>query len=206
MNTHLRGRAAVAVAAVACVALLGACQNETVSVPSSTTDASSTSTASTTAAPSTTTVTTTVPAPVTTVPTTTKTVTTAPSATKPPARYLVRWQSPSRNIACMGSPNDTGRLTVKCQIAQKNYLRPAGAKYCDGAGTGDNAVALTPGERADWLCASDYWGGPYVPVLGYGERNRIGSVECMSVSSGMSCRDMSAGGSFFLSRAYARVG
>ncbi len=117
----------------------------------------------------------------------------------------MHWVSPSGNIACIYAAEDvteTGRLpeTVACQIADHSYARPADAPDCQGAGSGDNVISLDVGEHPKWLCAGDFWGGPGVTVLAYGASVTNGNIQCLSENTGMTCRDLTTGHSFTLSR------
>ena len=118
---------------------------------------------------------------------------------------LVHWVSPSGNIACIYAGEDVtdgGKLpeTVACQIGEHSYARPADAADCQGAGSGDDAISLDVGAPPKWMCASDFWGGPGVAVLAYGASVTNGNIECASENTGMTCRDLTTGHSFMLSR------
>lgn len=118
---------------------------------------------------------------------------------------LVHWVSPSGNIACIYSGPDAvdgGDLpeTIACQIAEHSYPRPDGAAECQGAGTGANAITLDVGSKPAWMCVGEFWGGPGVAVLAYGSKVTNGNTECLSETTGMTCRDLSTGHGFKLSR------
>lgn len=187
------------VAAIAVTVAVTGCQQ---TVTSSTAPSASTSTPTTGTAPSSPTPTRT--SSTQTSSTTTSTTTTTPTPSSPRVRYLTTWQSPTGNIVCRAERFGYSSQ-LACQIGAKSYPRPANAAECGGAGAGDNAVRLVSGRPASWACVSDYWGGPNVPVLKYGEVVRVGQLMCESTVPRMTCWELGSYTGFRLSRTHAEV-
>lgn len=186
-----------AVAALAAAVVLTGCQQTVTTTNSPTPTGSpsqptSGSTPPSTSAP----VATSAPAPVTTAST--------PTPTSPRVRYLRTWQSPSGNIVCQAGGYGPASQ-VSCQIGSKFYPRPNDAAQCNGAGAGDNAVRLTAGASAEWMCVGDYWGGRNVPTLRYGEIVSVGRLMCESTTGQMTCWEPGSPYGFSLSRNRAEL-
>jgi len=102
--------------------------------------------------------------------------------------------SPSGNIGCM---MDTDY--VRCDILEHDWvppLRPATCPSFTGYGQG---IVITAGTAAAFVCAGDTVlrsGDP----LDYGQSMTNGVMSCTSVESGVTCRDMSSGHGFTISR------
>lgn len=184
------------VAAIAATVAVTGCQQ---TVTSSTAPSASTSTPTTGAAPSSPT-----PSQTSSTTTTASTTSTTPTPSSPRVRYLTSWQSPSGNIVCRAERFGYSSQ-LACQIGAKSYPRPANAAECGGAGAGDNAVRLVSGRPASWACVSDYWGGPHVPVLKYGEVVKVGRLMCESTVPRMTCWEPGSYTGFRLSRTHAEV-
>jgi len=112
---------------------------------------------------------------------------------------LVQFQTPSRNIGCVGDTSRGGN-TVRCDIRVRSWSpppRPRGCRLDWGQG-----LSLDATGRARFVCAGDTAlnGGRR---LAYGTAIRIGAIVCRSRVTGLTCRN-AAGHGFTLSRLRAR--
>lgn len=117
----------------------------------------------------------------------------------PAAARLVRFQTPSRNIGCIGETAATGN-TVRCDIRTRSWSpppRPKGCRLDWGQG-----LALDAAGRARFVCAGDT-ALNNGRRLAYGAAVRIGAIVCRSGVSGLTCRN-AAGHGFTISRLRAR--
>jgi hypothetical protein len=105
---------------------------------------------------------------------------------------FVDFVSPSENVGCVLDVD-----YLRCDIAKRDWApppRPADCEFDYGQG-----IALTPGERAAFVCAGDTTLGGS-SVLAYGQTISRGALSCTSAESGISCRDADSGRGFSLSR------
>ena len=110
------------------------------------------------------------------------------------AAGLTSFQTPSKNIGCIGGTFD-GRQFLRCDIGRTRVPAPPRPSTCD-ADYG-NAFEMSPSGRAHRICHGDTaLGGPR--VLGYGRSIRIGAFSCTSRQTGLTCRNR-AGHGWFLS-------
>lgn len=111
------------------------------------------------------------------------------------------FQSPSKNIFCVGS---AAGPTVRCDIVEKTYATPVEAECTDSDGGGNDGrtLSLTGSEPGRFGCPSDSTISPGSPVMPYGTTKRFGTIECDMSESGIRC-DSQAGHGFFLSRGTA---
>jgi hypothetical protein len=110
------------------------------------------------------------------------------------AGALTQFQTPSRNIGCIGGTFD-GRQFLRCDIGRTSVPAPPRPSTCD-ADYG-YAFEMSPSGRAHRICHGDTaLGGPR--VLGYGRSIRIGAFSCTSRQAGLTCRNR-AGHGWFLS-------
>jgi hypothetical protein len=61
-------------------------------------------------------------------------------------------------------------------------------------------IGLDQGQPPYFHCHGDTIRDPNFPVLGYGQSRQIGTIRCVSTTSGMTCTDTSSGHGFTLSR------
>jgi hypothetical protein len=111
-----------------------------------------------------------------------------------PASAFFSFQTPSHNIACIGTAKyircDT-RFTTK-------YSAPAyKPKGCD---LDWGPLSMSPRGRSGVVCAGDTALDPKAPVLAYGKSKLFGGkFRCTSRTSGLRCQNLSKHG-WFLSR------
>ena len=108
------------------------------------------------------------------------------------AGALTQFQTPSRNIGCIGGTFD-GRQFLRCDISRTRVPAPPRPSTCD-ADYG-NAFEMSPSGPARRICHGDTaLGGPR--VLGYGRSIRIGAFACTSRQVGLTCRNRGGHGWF----------
>jgi uncharacterized protein DUF6636 len=101
-----------------------------------------------------------------------------------------RFQTPSRQIACMYLPAGGG----------------AGAQLrCDLLFLNDRAAVLGRHGRARLVKITDTVADPRAKVLAYGHRVRVGVFTCTSRRTGLTCRNSRTGHGFFVSREKRRL-
>jgi hypothetical protein len=131
--------------------------------------------------------------------------TAAPSATPSPSPTIVfttereyaHFSTPTGNIGCYATPTGVG-----CAIGQYDWTLPPKPRDCDadwGAG-----IDIGDGLANIGVCASDTSLGAE-RVLAYGTGVRIGVMECVSETRGVTCRNVRTRHGFFLSRASYRT-
>jgi hypothetical protein len=117
----------------------------------------------------------------------------------------ILFQTPSRNIACMGNVANDGKSVVACEIQDYTWFIPRPADYQLG-GRG-NRLILGQGSApvaGEWH--SDFGGPEGQPTLEYGQTQSVGSITCDSEPSGVTCTDASTGHFFRVSRDSYQVG
>jgi hypothetical protein len=110
------------------------------------------------------------------------------------AGALTQFQTPSRNIGCIGGSFE-GRQFLRCDISRTTVPDPPRPRTC----TEDygRAFEMSASGRPQRLCHGDTaLGGPR--VLGYGRSLRIGPFNCTSRQAGLTCRNR-AGHGWFMS-------
>lgn len=123
----------------------------------------------------------------------------AAAGAAPAAAKLVRFQTPSRNIGCIGE-TATSANTVRCDIRTRTWSpppRPRGCRLDWGQG-----LSLDASGRARFVCAGDT-ALNNGRRLAYGTAIRIGGIVCRSRVTGLTCRN-AAGHGFTLSRLRVR--
>ena len=108
---------------------------------------------------------------------------------------LVEFRTPSGNIGCIG---ETVRAdnNLRCDIRNRSWSPPPRPKSCQldwGQG-----LSLNRTGRARYVCAGDTALNTG-PRLAYGATRRIGSIVCVSRTSGLTCTNP-AGHGFRMSR------
>jgi hypothetical protein len=114
------------------------------------------------------------------------------AAAGPANADLIGFTSPTGNIGCI---IDTDY--VRCDISERDWsppARPADCEFDYGQG-----IAMAPGEKPGFVCAGDTTLGGGRP-LAYGQSVTAGSYQCTSAPSGVTCRDVTSGSGFTLSR------
>ncbi len=108
------------------------------------------------------------------------------------AESLVGFSSPSGNIGCYVAEDH-----VRCDIAERDWPtppRPADCEFDYGQG-----IAFGDGDPPGFVCAGDtalHAGAP----LAFGQSVTAGPMQCISLESGVTCRDNRTGGGFTISR------
>lgn len=118
----------------------------------------------------------------------------------PAPAALVQFRTPSGNIGCVG---DTGPKVayVRCDIRTHSWPTPTRPKSCPfDYGQG---LTVSAKGRGQFVCAGDTALNPG-PPLAYGRSRRIGTISCVSRTSGITCTN-ARGGGFSLSRERYRV-
>jgi hypothetical protein len=100
------------------------------------------------------------------------------------------FQTPSKNIFCALT-----KSAVRCDILRKTWTPPAKPADCEL--DWGNGMHIDAGQ-AGMTCAGDTLIGSAQQTLEYGKGLRSGTVECESVSSGLTCRDEKTGRGFTL--------
>jgi hypothetical protein len=125
-----------------------------------------------------------------------------------------KFASPSGNIQCvMDVDSDTATPVALCQITDTTYVVPAGVARDDTSGepcsgSGHRDFRLDPGEPGFIRCsyaALDGGVGLWT-TLEYGQSRSVGSLNCASEPSGVTCTDTSSGHFFRVSRESYEVG
>jgi hypothetical protein len=101
-----------------------------------------------------------------------------------------RFQTPSRQIACMYLPAGAG------QSAQMR---------CDLLFLNDRAVVLGRRGRARLVKITDTVADPNAKVLAYGHSRRLGVFTCTSRRTGLTCKNRRNGHGFSVSREQRRL-
>lgn len=120
-------------------------------------------------------------------------------AAAPAAAKIVSFQTPSRNIGCIGETAAAGN-TVRCDIRVRNWSPPPRPRGCTldwGQG-----LTLDARGRARFVCAGDT-ALNNGRRLAYGTSIRIGTIVCRSRVTGLTCTNRRGHG-FTLSRQRAR--
>ena len=108
---------------------------------------------------------------------------------------LIEFRTPSGNIGCIG---ETVRAdnNIRCDIRSRSRSPPPRPTSCQldwGQG-----LSLNRAGRAHYVCAGDTALNTG-PKLAYGATRRIGSIVCVSRTSGLTCTN-AAGHGFRMSR------
>jgi hypothetical protein len=152
----------------------------------------------TTLAPPTATVTVTAPPPVT--------VTVAPTSVATPVGQQFSsdgpFQSPSGNIRCAMSTYGAGGHTVRCEVADHDWVatQPDGCQMNWG-----DRVGLEEGSAAVFGCYGQEMPAP-THTLAYGQIQTLGSLSCDSETVGVTCIDNNTGHYFSVSRETVHLG
>lgn len=107
---------------------------------------------------------------------------------------LTSFSSPSGNIGCYIEPTH-----VRCDIAERNWSPPSKPTSCPPVVSWGQGLELNVGRPAGFVCAGDTALTDGAP-LAYGDKIVSGSIECTSLSAGISCWDFVYGGEFTISR------
>lgn len=107
-------------------------------------------------------------------------------------RHVSWFGSPSGNVSCMIYGG-----VARCDLRTHTYSAPARPPYCD-LEYGDSISVGTRG-KAYFTCHGDTLFGSST-VLRYGQTTRVGSLQCTSLTTGMSCVNLRTGHGFLISK------
>jgi uncharacterized protein DUF6636 len=113
------------------------------------------------------------------------------------ASAFIGFHSPSGNIGCV-----MDKSGVRCDIRNHDWPTPPKPKNCEldyGGG-----VFVGKHHRASFICAGDTTLGSG-HALPYGQSKSLGRFRCVSLESGMRCKNRGNGHGFFLSREKVRL-
>jgi hypothetical protein len=115
-----------------------------------------------------------------------------------PDSSAVGFQSPSGNIVCVARAGG-----VDCDIAERTYAAPPRPDTCHL--NFGSRILLTPGAAPYFDCYGQSLRDRPLPTLDYDRSLRIGSVDCTSAASGVTCTDTDSGHNFTLSREFYQM-
>jgi hypothetical protein len=116
------------------------------------------------------------------------------TAAAPAAAQAFAFQTPSHNIACVGTAT---YLRCDTSFRTKYFSQAYKPKGCD---LDWGPLSMSPRSRAHVVCAGDTALNSKAPVLGYGKSKLYGGkFRCTSRTSGLRCQNRSGHG-WFLSR------
>jgi hypothetical protein len=107
--------------------------------------------------------------------------------------HLDMFRSPSGNIGC----SLLGGL-ARCDIEKRSWRPPARPSSCPQIVDFGQGLEVGGSGAARFVCAGDTARDPASPVLPYGSGSQVGALDCLSASSGLTCRN-GAGHGFFIS-------
>jgi hypothetical protein len=107
--------------------------------------------------------------------------------------YLKSFRSPTGNIGCslLGA-------VARCDIEKRGWRPPARPSSCPNVVDFGQGLEVGPSGLARFVCAGDTVRDLASPVLAYGGGSRVGALECVSASSGITCTNRDGHG-FFIS-------
>ena len=111
------------------------------------------------------------------------------------------FQTPSGNIGCVMS-NASDQPFARCDIGDRTWKAPPKPKSCPL--DYGNGVIVEAGDKATYSCAGDtvLHQGDQVP---YGQKLRLGALECDVETSGVTCTNDASRHGFFISKASVRL-
>ncbi|MEQ3552549.1 serine/threonine-protein kinase [Pseudonocardia nematodicida] len=114
------------------------------------------------------------------------------------AADVLRFRSPSGNIACAQEP-----FAVRCDVLERTWeVPPVPASCAQAYGTGAQLAGAAPGSLT---CVGDTIADPALPVLEFDRALRTGEVTCVSRSTGVECRNTTTGHGIAVARASYRL-
>jgi hypothetical protein len=126
------------------------------------------------------------------------TTTTAPPPT--PTVHLATFESPTRNIGC-----DIIAGTARCDIKQRSWSPPPTPATCPPVVNYGQGLVVAGSGPGQLVCAGDTTLDPTAQTLPYGTDTVVGSYQCASRSTGMTCTNAGTGHGFFISFASYRA-
>jgi hypothetical protein len=105
------------------------------------------------------------------------------------------FESPSRNIGCVILGG-----TARCDIVQRSWSPPPRPASCSREVDFGQGLTVSTTGPARLVCAGDTALDPSAPILPYGATDAIGSLECTSAITGITCRSTRSGHGFSISR------
>jgi hypothetical protein len=118
-----------------------------------------------------------------------------PTTTSPStgSSSLKSFRTPTGNIGCQVAAS-----YARCDIREHTWKAPPKPTDCDL--DWGNGVSVSGSGPGGVVCAGDTALDPSAPVLQYGKSSTVGSIECVSRESGVTCRKDATGHGFSLSR------
>jgi hypothetical protein len=126
-----------------------------------------------------------------------------------------QFASPSGNVRCILSGQDSPAPIAHCQIGDYTYMAPPGSERddvsggpCPAGSDSPNDFRLDPGKPAYLQCRWSALGsgvGPW-PILDYGQERSLGPLTCDSEPTGVTCTDSGTGRFFRVSRDSYQLG
>jgi hypothetical protein len=125
---------------------------------------------------------------------------TTTTTTPTPTVHLATFESPSRNIGC-----DIIAGTARCDIQQRSWGPPPTPKSCPPVVDYGQGLVVGGSGPGQLVCAGDTTRDPTAQALPYGTDSVVGSFQCASRSTGMTCTNTATGHGFFISFASYRA-
>jgi len=124
-------------------------------------------------------------------------------------RSYYAFLSPSGNIRCVLSSDNSPTPIAECQIGNHTYVAPPASPCADGGAAPGWQFRLDQGTQPYLPCensALDSGVGNQLPTLAYGHAKSLGSITCDSEPTGMTCTDSSTGHFFRVSQQSYQLG
>jgi hypothetical protein len=115
-------------------------------------------------------------------------------ATASHALDLTTFRSPTGNIGCVLVQGD-----ARCDIGHREWKPPARPGSCPAIVDYGQGLEIGASGSAQFVCAGDTARDTRSPALGYGSATRADGFECLSATTGMTCRRSRDGHGFFIS-------
>jgi hypothetical protein len=106
---------------------------------------------------------------------------------------LKSFRTPTGNIGCQ-----LGNSYARCDIRDHSWTAPPKPADCEldwGGG-----LSVSGSGKGGVVCAGDTALDPSAPVLPYGQSSTVGSIQCVSRESGITCTKQATGHGFTVSR------
>jgi uncharacterized protein DUF6636 len=112
----------------------------------------------------------------------------------PPRVHLATFKSPTGNIGC-----DIIAGTARCDISQRSWSPPPTPKSCPPVVDYGQGLVVGGSGPGRLVCAGDTTRDPSAAPLSYGTDTVVGSFQCTSRTTGMTCTNTGTGHGFFIS-------
>jgi len=114
--------------------------------------------------------------------------------------HLTTFRSPTGNIGCVMLDG-----TARCDILQRSWKPPPHPASCSHEVDFGQGLVVGHSGKGTFVCAGDTALDPGGTPLRYGDASVEGDFACVSAFTGMTCRDLSDGHGFFISRERYRI-